>query len=79
MTTSLKAGESCRIEIQHSNQYIGLALFFKKYFWGIIKNLNKVISKQTLLLEKRGRLADTTSFQRTAIILLALRIGLFDY
>ncbi len=79
MTTILKVGESCRLGIQQSNQYIGLALFPKKYFWGIINNLNKVIGKQTLLLEKRGRLADTTSFQRTVIILSALRIGLFDY
>lgn len=79
MTTILKAGESCKLEILQINQYIGLALFLKKYFWGIVKNFNKVIGKHTLLLENRGRLADTTSFQRTVIILLALRIGLFDY
>ncbi len=79
MTTILKAGENCRLEILQRNQYIGLALFPKKYFWEIVKNFNKVISKHALLLEKRERLADTTSCQRTAIILLALRIGLFDY
>ncbi|MEW5855845.1 MAG: methyltransferase dimerization domain-containing protein [Cyanobacteriota bacterium] len=86
MTTTLKPGESHTLEIQHSKQRIGLksklvglALLIKKYFPGISKSLNKVIGKQILLLEKGEMLADATSFQRTAIILSALRIGLFDY
>ncbi len=66
-----------RIELQ--SKLVGLALALKKFFPAISHSFSKIFGKEIILLERAEVLADATSFQRTAIILSALKIGVFDY
>ncbi|NEO08955.1 methyltransferase dimerization domain-containing protein [Moorena sp. SIO3I8] len=51
----------------------------KKYLPETINTLSKVIGNRIRLLERAEMLADATSFQRTAIIMSAVKLGVFDY
>ncbi len=62
-----------------SSKLVGLALAIKKYFPEAINSLSKVIGNRIRLLERAEMLADATSFQRTAIIMSAVKLGVFDY
>ncbi|HEY9676269.1 MAG TPA: methyltransferase dimerization domain-containing protein [Waterburya sp.] len=66
-----------RVELK--SKLVGLALAIKKVFPVISNSLSKIFGKEAILLERAEIFADATSFQRTAIILSALKIGVFDY
>lgn len=66
-----------RVELK--SKLVSLALAIKKVFPAIINSLSEIFGKEVTLLERAEFLADATSFQRTAIILSALKLGIFDY
>ncbi|NEO71493.1 methyltransferase dimerization domain-containing protein [Moorena sp. SIO3H5] len=86
MTSNVKVLERDTLEIKSKqprfglpSKLVGLALAIKKYFPEAINSLRKVIGNRIRLLERAEMLADATSFQRTAIIMSAVKLGVFDY
>jgi hypothetical protein len=86
MTITLKKATNYPLERPPKHQLanlqskiVSLILLLKKCFPFINNGLKRIFSQQLFLLEKAEILSDATSFQKTAIVLAAFKIGLFDY